>query len=118
MNMENFHITRFYFLYLGLLLITVAAKLGESFRHGEYLDSDSYKQLTNIGIKQCAKRCYAEANCQSINFSKSRYICNFSYYNSQEKQLLSDSEYIYGDRNHMSQVIELQQVFLFGTFEL
>lgn len=94
----------FYFLYLELLIITVAAPIGESFRHGEYLNTDSYKELNNIGVKQCAKRCYSENDCESINFSKSRYSCAFSHYNSQEKQLLVDSEYIYGDRNHMAQV--------------
>ncbi|KAJ8321984.1 hypothetical protein KUTeg_000455 [Tegillarca granosa] len=87
-------------------------------QHNKILDSDSYKQFDNIGIKQCAKRCYAEADCQSINFFKTTFTCFLNYHNSQYKQLVSNAEFAYGDRSHMSQYFSATKDCLNGQVSL
>lgn len=97
--------TEYIYFILFVLTSTISVQFIQSFQYGVYLqDSDPYKQFNDIGIKQCAKRCFAEVNCQSFNFLKIRYTCTLSQYKSSQKQLLVSSEYTYGDRSHMAQV--------------
>lgn len=101
---QNRHII--YFI-LGLLVTTKYVQFIQSFQDGVYLFSlRYYKKFENIGIKQCAKRCFAETECQSINFLKSKFICTLDYYNSSQPgfSLKSDPNYMYGNRDHMSKV--------------